>query len=127
MSSELPQEILEGAARAAHEINRAWCLAHGDLSQVGWDEAPEWQRSSAISGVRGVLAGAGPRESHANWLAEKEASGWVYGPVKDAEKKTHPCMVPYDELPPHQRAKDALFVSTVRAFVGAWRASSLPS
>ncbi len=78
--------------------NRAWCIAHGDLSQPAWDDAPEWQRSSAMTGVQGVIDGNGPRESHACWLAEKEATGWKFGPVKDPEAKEHPCFVPYDEL-----------------------------
>ena len=65
------------------------------------------------------MAGNGPRESHAGWLAEKVATGWVYGPVKDPAAKTHPCMVPYDDLPPEQRAKDSIYVSVVRAVLEA--------
>lgn len=111
--------ILEAAARAAHEANRAWCIAHGDTSQLSWDEAPDWQRSSCIKGVEGVMAGNGPRELHAGWLSEKVATGWVYGPVKDPDTKMHPCMVPYDDLPHEQRAKDGIFVAVVRAVLGA--------
>lgn len=106
---------IAACAAAAHEVNRAWCVAHGDNSQPLWGDAPEWQRTSALNGVRGVLAGNTPRESHASWLAEKEATGWKYGPVKNPEAKEHPCFVPYDELPPEQQAKDAFFVATVRA------------
>lgn len=114
---------VEAAARAAHEANRAWCLAHGDTSQPAWDDAPEWQTSSARKGVLGVIAGNGPRESHEGWLAEKAATGWTYGPVKDPEAKTHPCFVPYDELPPLQHAKDGIFVGVVRAVIAAFEAA----
>lgn len=110
----------EACARAAHEANRAYCLALGDASQLSWDDAPEWQKSSARKGVAGVLAGNGPRESHESWLAEKRATGWRYGPVKDPAKKEHPCFVPYDELPPAQKSKDGIFVGVVRAVAGAW-------
>jgi hypothetical protein len=65
------------------------------------------------------MAGNGPEQSHACWLKEKEASGWVYGPVKNVEKKTHPCMVPYEDLPPSQKSKDLIFVSTVRAVLSS--------
>ena len=106
-------DIIEACARAAHEVNRVYCLVLGDTSQVSWDEAPDWQKSSARTGAAGVLDGDGPEDSHRSWLAEKEASGWKYGPVKDPEKKEHPCMVPYDQLPAAQRLKDDLFVSTV--------------
>lgn len=111
--------IITAAARAAHEANRAYCIALGDTSQVSWDEAPEWQRTSAENGVRGVLAGNGPVESHAGWLKEKLETGWKYGPVKDPAKKEHPCFVPYEELPPEQKQKDAIFVATVRAMLAA--------
>ncbi len=111
--------LFEAAARAAHEANRAWCILHGDVSQLPWDEAPDWQRSSVLIGVRGVANGNSPRESHGSWLAVKAAEGWKYGPVKDVEAKEHPCFVPYDELPPEQRVKDGIFVAVVRAFLDA--------
>lgn len=106
---------IEACARAAHEANRAYCIALGDTSQPAWDDAPEWQRSSARNGVVGALAGNTPAESHAGWLAEKVAAGWVYGEVKNPDAKTHPCMVPYDQLPVSQRAKDGIFLAVVRA------------
>lgn len=116
MSEEM---MIEACARAAHEANRAYCVALGDMSQPSWDEAPEWQRTSAKNGVRGVLRGNTPEQSHENWLEEKRATGWAYGPVKDVEKKEHPCFVPYAELPPEQRAKDCVFVTVVRAVAHA--------
>ena len=56
-----------------------------------------------------------PGDSHRSWLAEKEGDGWVYGPVKDPERKEHPCMVPFGQLPKDQQAKDFLFLATVKA------------
>lgn len=121
MSKSINKEaMIEACARAAHEANRAYCFAIGDTSQVAWELAPEWQKSSAREGVRGVIDhGNGPEESHASWLRVKEADGWVFGKVKDAEKKQHPCMVPYSELPEEQRQKDQIFVQTVRAVAAA--------
>lgn len=106
-------------AQATHEANRAYCAAIGDNSQVPWEQAPDWQRSSAMNGVRGALAGNTPEQSHESWLAEKAATGWKYGPVKDADKREHPCFVPYAELPPEQRAKDHVFVTVARAMAAA--------
>lgn len=102
-------------ARVAHEINRAYCASLGDTSQPAWEDAPEWQQQSAIAGVEMHLANpdATPEQSHESWLAQKVAAGWVYGEVKDAEKKEHPCCRPYDELPQEQKAKDYLFRSVV--------------
>ena len=104
-------------AKVCHEANRAYCEALGDTSQLSWEQAPDWQKTSAMNGVKHHLAnpGSGANHSHILWCEEKEATGWVYGPVKDPEKKTHPCLVAFEELPPEQQAKDYLF----KAIVGA--------
>lgn len=110
-------------ARIAHETNRAYCESIGDNSQLVWENAPEWQKNSAVKGVEfhieqhnsGVTPS--PSASHDSWLAEKKADGWVYGAVKNPSLKQHPCFVPYDQLPAEQRMKDYLFGAVVGAFV----------
>ena len=111
----MTEKKIEACARAAHEANRAYCIALGDTSQPPWESAPEWQRQSARNGVIGALSGHTPRQSHESWLREKEATGWKYGPVKDPEKREHPCFVPYDALPAAQQRKDGIFIAVVRA------------
>ena len=82
MAKLTKDEVVEACARAAHEVNRAYCIALGDTSQVSWDEAPDWQKSSARLGAIGVIDhGNGPKDSHDSWLKQKEAEGWKYGPV----------------------------------------------
>ncbi len=107
---------IELLAQAAHEMNRIFCLAIGDNTQVHWEDAPEWQKTSARNGAQGMIDGNSPDESHRSWLKEKVANGWSYGPVKDPDKKEHPCMVPYVDLPMEQQLKDDIFVSTVILF-----------
>jgi len=113
------EEVRLVCAEAAHEINRVYCQALGDTSQPLWKDAPEWQRSSALAGVDGVFAGNGPGASHESWLKEKADTGWKYGPVKDPEKKEHPCFVPFHELPRDQQQKDHIFVETVHSMARA--------
>lgn len=104
-------------AEICHEANRAYCQAIGDFSQPSWLLAPEWQRESAINGVKFHLANpdADPRASHENWLEQKRLDGWSYGPKKDPELKQHPCFVDYDSLPVDQKAKDFIFRAIVHA------------
>jgi hypothetical protein len=119
MGYELKSKLAFGAertARVAHEVNRSYCEALGDLSQPAWEVAPEWQRSSARMGVDlHTMGDFGPEASHRSWATQKLAEGWQYGPVKDAEKKEHPCLVPFHELPPEQQAKDFIFRGVVHA------------
>lgn len=110
---------IEDIARVAHEANREYCKTLGDFSQIEWFGAPEWQRTSAINGVRFHLANrdAGAQASHESWLREKEADGWAYGATKDPERKLHPCFVPFDQLPREQQQKDYIFRAVVHAFL----------
>lgn len=107
---------MEQIAEVAHEVNRAYCQALGDSSQPAWGDAPEWQRSSARMGVDLHTMGRfGPESSHISWMKQKLDDGWKFGPVKDAEKKEHPCLVPFEQLPKEQQAKDYLFRGVVHA------------
>lgn len=109
---------IEQLAKIAHNMNKALCQAFGDNSQVEWDEAAEWQKNSAVNGVVFHLKNphALPSDSHESWMKQKVEEGWVYGEVKDAEAKTHPCIVPYEELPNEQKAKDYIFKQTIESF-----------
>ncbi len=109
---------VEQIARICHEINRAYCAAVGDQTQQPWHEAEQWQRDSAMQGVKAAVAlgdAARPDAQHEAWLADKQANGWQWGPIKDPALKLHPCMRPYDELPLEQKVKDHLFLAVVRA------------
>ena len=104
-------------AQVAHEINKEYCLAIGDSSQLPWDEAPAWQKESALLGVMFHVENpdAGPDASHNSWMKQKIDTGWKYGEVKDADKKEHPCIVPFEDLPMQQQFKDYLFRQVVHS------------
>lgn len=108
---------IEEIARMAHEVNAFYCHITGDDSATPWNEAPDWQKDSAIAGVKFTLQypDAGPAAQHESWMALKASEGWTYGEKKDPEQKKHPCMVPYDQLPIHQQRKDYLFAAVVKA------------
>ena len=108
---------IEEIARVCHEVNRGVCEAAGDQSQLPWEEAPGWQRSSCVDGVRFQIANpsAPASASHENWMRVKLAEGWKKGDVKDPAKKRHPCLVAYDDLPFDQRVKDHIFKAVVAA------------
>jgi hypothetical protein len=118
-SQHSPLSWLDKVAVMTHEANRLWCVLHGDTSQPSYVDAPDWQKESAHEGVSKIASGeiTTPEESHQSWSEKKIADGWQYGPVKDPEAKEHPCLVPYHELPPEQKAKDAIFFGIAKNLI----------
>ncbi len=108
-------------AGIAHEANAEYCRLNGDKSQVSWKAAPDWQKSSSIKGVILLFKNRSAPVSalHHSWCNEKREDGWVFGETKDADKKTHPCLVPFEDLPQEQQMKDYLFRSVVIAHLNS--------
>jgi hypothetical protein len=46
------------------------------------------------------------KNTHEVWSAGRIKDGWSYGPTRDDEKKTHPCLVPYEELSEEEKEYD---------------------
>lgn len=46
------------------------------------------------------------RNVHEVWAQGRIAEGWTYGEQRDDKQKTHPCLVPYEELPDAEREYD---------------------
>jgi ryanodine receptor 2 len=44
--------------------------------------------------------------AHDNWARERMAQGWTHGPRRDDDRKLHPCLVPYDDLPEDEKVHD---------------------
>ena len=108
---------IESIAKCCHMANKALCEAICDYTQREWEYADDWQRESAVNGVRHFIENPDAPDSaqHDAWCDDKYANGWVYGETKDAIKKTHPCLVPFESLPPEQQAKDVLFKAVCRS------------
>jgi RyR domain len=113
---------VEDVARVIHEANTAMQIISGEPPNPRWDEAPTWQRWSCIEGVKDALGGLTAEEHHERWCDAMRNAGWRYGPVKDSAAKTHPCLVPFRELPVVQQDKSRLFLTIVAALRASdWR------
>ncbi len=66
------------------------------------------QYESLVDGIKFALENPDitPEENHNNWTEMKVKQGWIYGEIKDFEKKTHPDLLPFNDLPDIEKRKD---------------------
>lgn len=107
---------IEVIATICHNVNKAYCEALGDKSQVSWYKLQEEIKQSVMLGVKKIMVNPYMEsdEIHEEWVKDKKKNGWKLGEVKDIDKKTHPDLVPFDKLPKEEQAKDYIFISIVR-------------
>ncbi len=99
--------VYEGARLAAEAAN-------APIVPVSWEEREEpfqGQFRKVIERQCGEQRSRSPEELHGSWMQSYFSMGWVYGSEYDREKKTHPDLVPYADLDPLERDKDAVFVA----------------
>ena len=66
------------------------------------------------------LTEAMARNVHEVWAQNRMAEGWRYGPERNDAAKTHPCLVPYHDLPESEKEYDrATSAETLKLILGA--------
>lgn len=82
-----------------------------------WPERDQAFRDQFVAYVQNLCQAdefPSPEEAHNSWWRAYEDMGWVYGPVRDTEAKTHPDMVPFSKLEQREQDKDAVFLALVQ-------------
>ena len=103
-----PWQVMTPAEREPYVAGVRFALSPG----------PWWRRLLAAIAGRSGPVWRTPREQHDQWMAYKLADGWSYGAKVDELARTHPCLLPYDQVPDTQKAKDKLFQAIVAALAG---------
>ena len=108
-------ELQSRLVLAIHEANKEIQQQTGEFIP----QLSEHLTKSILDGVYFVLDNPNctPEQQHNNWVYFKRADGWRYGSIKDFERKEHPCLVPYNELPEIQQRKDSVFRQTLDNFI----------
>ena len=62
--------------------------------------------------------------AHDVWARARMDEGWSFGPRRDDDRMTNPCLVPYDELPDsekeHNRQAALETIKAICAWVTGW-------
>ncbi len=105
------------ARRAEFVYNSARLAAiasSAPIVPVPWEQREQPFRDQFLRVIErqcGEQRSRSPEELHGSWMQSYFSMGWVYGPIYDREKKTHPDLVPYADLGELERDKDAVFVA----------------
>jgi RyR domain-containing protein len=107
-----PAEI----AQVCHEATRTLRVVQGDPAPPPpWAVVPIQQAEATVEGVEHIQRGVSPDELHEAWTEKLRADGWTHGTVFATDIKTHPHLVPYDELPVSEHDRDEMFTAIVDA------------
>lgn len=123
MNAKMHRFSDEAVAEVAHAATQALQgILNDPCPSQPWFAETREQRQSVIDGVRNARNGTTPEKSHENWVRFKLEHGWTPGDSKDPQRKTHPNLVPYADLPEDEKVKDRLFLAVVTALtVDAWK------
>jgi hypothetical protein len=119
------KRALEDAAPALCHL--AWCCYQLGCGQPYNETPTAAQLESHRNALKAFQANPAmtAEENHENWMSYRLSQGWKYGPVKDEKAKTHPDLIPFDQLPEVERNKDVMDLlarRTIRALTsGAGR------
>ncbi len=113
MTAYTDAEVL--IAQVVHGAALGLRYEQGDpVPAAPWQCAPAYMRETVLDGVRRAMNGETPEQHHEAWCERLRADGWTLGP-KDYDARTHPWLVPYDQLPREQQVKNRVFLAIVKA------------
>lgn len=96
-------ERMQGAIAAEIRV----MLGESAYAQSMFDETQRKRRIEAMQ--KCAAESTGDAERHESWMKMHVESGWVYGETFDPAKKTHPNLLPWDQLPATTRSKARIF------------------
>ncbi len=66
------------------------------------EDPSNWSQKVDLTENQELLA----KLEHRRWYAERRLNGWQYGTTRDDNRKIHPCLIPYEQLPENEKDKD---------------------
>lgn len=110
-------KTIDNIARLVHTALSEWSEINGQPPYPKWEAAPHWMHEKTIKSVKFVLDSPNltAKDMHDHWSETRLSEGWRFGLTKDPIEKTHPMLIPYEDLPEFEKRKDALVISIARA------------
>jgi len=103
----LREDLKESNRQQADQIpEKLQAVGYGIRLAAGWEPSKMGLTPEELE----LLA----RMEHDRWLRDKMAAGWTYAPPpRNDAKKTHPSLVPWEDLPEAEKEKDRQAVQAI--------------
>jgi len=109
------EKLIEKRGRFVYESARLAAIAvNAPVIPVEWEKRKKSFKDQFLKAIEMECVenrSGGPHVAHMNWMDAYRKMGWKYGKEYNEEKKTHPDMVSYEELPQKERDKDSVFLA----------------
>jgi|GEM_PF-2525263 len=96
-------------------VGQAYNVEPTDGQMTSLFDAIEHRRKLQEPTEDGAVRELTPEGEHKNWMDFKLSQGWKCGPVKDEATKTHPDLLPWDQLPEVEQRKDVQSIAAYEA------------
>lgn len=108
---ELPEDIRHSNLDNAYQIPAKLLSVGYKIRQAGKGHRPAVLRLN-VDEIETMA-----RVEHIRWCWDKILHGWTYGKTKDERKKTHPSIIPYEDLSEPEKEKDRELVRLIPALL----------
>lgn len=105
-------------AKECHIANNALMVSNGEIENpVDWNELDTHTKNINLASVLKIYdyPNLTAEDIHDEWMLNKIDDGWVYGEVKDVERKTHPLICDFDSMNDIDKMKDQIFIDKVNS------------
>jgi hypothetical protein len=84
---------------------------------VAWDHLSLESQELAVKAIEHIFENdlQTPEEFHNLWMEGKIDTGWTYGKFS-LENKTHPAILPYNELSDTEKLKDIIWIALTKTW-----------
>lgn len=107
--SSIQEEVWKLLEQTQGQIAAEIRVMLGEAPVASSNFTPEDQRRRVKAMQECAARSTSDQERHDSWMKMHVDSGWVYGEVFDSASKTHPNLLPWDELPETVKSKARIF------------------